>query len=48
MTEKELLQNILVKWDKLKPGAYTKEVIEIWLLNEMKPAIKQIRNYLNA
>lgn len=37
------LQDIIAAWDVLKHGNYTRDIVETWLEQEMKPAIETAR-----
>lgn len=41
------LKNIIAAWDSLRTGDYSRDIIETWLADKMKPAIDQARHALD-
>lgn len=44
--EKELLNQVVDAWESLKGGEYNTDIIEKWLVEDMKPILDDIRNHL--
>lgn len=46
--EEKLLQEIVSAWEELPEGFYSSDKIEEWLVEDMKPVIDKIRNFLKT
>ena len=45
-TKKKLLKEIVEAWESLPEGEHSYSIIQNWLVEDMKPAIDNIRKYL--
>ena len=38
-----VLSGVVKAWDSLRPGDYSRDIVETWLIDKMKPAIEVAR-----